>query len=313
MSRPLRIEYKNAFYHIMNRGRRREKIFFDDVDRDLFLSVLAEAVMLFNIKIYAYCLMSNHYHLLVSVPDANIARAMRHINGIYTQKINRKHKLEGALFKGRYKSILIEEDGYFMECVRYIHRNPIKAGLVKESGEYSWTSHNCYINKKSQFNWLSVDEALYYWGADRKSAIIEYIRYLNQKVPESFDKRLEGVNWPSVLGSEKFKDKIKKIFLGEDLAEITSRDLKEALPKESIEEVVDLFLKHFKILKDKDLLRHKDYHKARDFAIRYCREKLNCKNVDIARKLNVSVETISRSYRMVRGSKEYSKILKNIK
>ena len=310
MSRSLRIEYKNAFYHIMNRGRRREKIFFDD-DCDLFLSVLAEAVKLFNIKIYSYCLMSNHYHLLISVPDASISRAMRHINGVYTQKINRKHKLEGALFKGRYKSILIEEDSYFMECVRYIHRNPIKAGLVEEEGEYRWTSHKCYLNKKSRLDWLCVDEALAYWGQYEKSAINEYSRYVKQNVPEYFDKRLEGRNWPAVLGSEKFKDKIKNLFLGKDLTEVASRDLKEALPKESIEEAVELFLKHFNILKEKDYKRHKDYYKVRDFAIRYCREKLNYKSIDIARALKVSAETISRSYRMVRDNKEYDKILKN--
>lgn len=311
MSRPLRIEYKNAFYHIMNRGRRREKIFLDDGDYYLFLSVLAEAVKLFNIKIYSYCLMSNHYHLLISAPDANISRAMRHINGVYTQKTNRKHKLEGALFKGRYKSILIEEDSYFMECVRYIHRNPIKAGLVGEEGEYHWTSHKYYLSRKRRLDWLCVDEALAYWGQHKKSAINEYSCYVKEDVSEYFDKRLKGTNWPAVLGSEKFKDKIKKIFFDKDLTEISSLELKDVLPSESIEEAVEFFLNCLKITKEQYCNRHKDYYTVRDFSIRYCREKLNYKNVDIARKLNVSVETISRSYRMVRDNKRYDKILKD--
>ncbi len=310
MSRPLRIEYKNAFYHIMNRGRRREKIFLDDGDCYLFLSVLAEVVKIFDIKIYSYCLMPNHYHLLISVPKANLSRAMRHINGVYTQKINRKHGLEGSLFKGRYKSILVEEDSYFKECVRYIHRNPIKAGITKEVGIYPWTSHKSYLSRKVLFNWLCVEETLTFWNKYKKTAINEYVSYVAQEVSEYLDKRLSGANWPTVLGGEGFKDKIKKLFLGKDLSEIASRDLKAALPAESIEEAIEFFLKHFKISKGQYYKKHKEYYLVRDLAIRYCREKLGCKNVDIARGLNLSVETISRSYRKTMDSKLYDKILK---
>ena len=108
MSRPLRIEYPGAWYHVMNRGRRSEKIFFVDADRQAFIQVLQEASELWNIRISAYCLMSNHYHLLVQTPDGNLSRAMRHINGVYTQRFNRRHKKEGQLFRGRYKGVLVE-------------------------------------------------------------------------------------------------------------------------------------------------------------------------------------------------------------
>jgi putative transposase len=107
--------------------------------------------------------MSNHYHLMMGTPDANISRAMRHINGVYTQKINKKHKKEGSLFKGRYKSILIGGNDYFQECIRYIHRNPIKAGLEKNLGMYKWTSHKFYLKKDKRFDWVSVDEGLSYF------------------------------------------------------------------------------------------------------------------------------------------------------
>ncbi len=309
MSRPLRIEYKDAIYHIMNRGRRREDIFLDDGDRYLFLSVLTETVKLFHIKIYSYCLMPNHYHLLICTPEANISRAMRHINGVYTQKINKKHKLEGTLFKGRYKSILIDGDSYFMECVRYIHRNPIKAGLEQAFGLYKWTSHKYYINKKKRPDWICVDEALSYFSKYEKSAIKEYNQYVNLDISEDFEKRLTGSNWPSVLGSDKFKNKIKQLIMGKDLSEISSQEIKEGLPAETIEETLNMFLKYFKMTIKQYREKQKEYLKVRSFTIRYCREKLNYKNVDIAKRLNVSVETISRSYQKVKNNKEYNKYL----
>jgi putative transposase len=130
MSRPLRIEYPDAWYHVMNRGRRSEKIFLDKNDYQAFIQVLIESTEMWNLRISAYCLMPNHYHLLVQTPDANIARCMRHINGVYTQRFNSRHRSEGQLFKGRYKSILVSADAYLLQLLRYIHRNPVKSGLA---------------------------------------------------------------------------------------------------------------------------------------------------------------------------------------
>ena len=238
---------------------------------------------------------------------------MRQVNGVYTQIFNRCYKHDGPLFKGRYKSILIEADSYFMECVRYIHRNPIKVGLAGEVGEYRWTSHKCYVIKTNLQNWLCVEEALAYWGKHKKLAIKEYNDYVNQNVAEYLDKRLEGSNWPTVLGGEKFKDKIKELFLGKDLTEISSQVIKDSLPSESLEGAIEFFLDYFKISKEQYRKGQKKYYEVRDFTIRYSREKLKYKNAEIARKLNMSVETISWSYRMVRDNKVYDKILKSIK
>ena len=118
MSRPLRIQYPDAWYHIMNRGRRGEEIFKRKSDYTSFIEILKDLVENFNIKIAAYCLLSNHYHLLVQTPDANISRSMRHLNGVYTQRFNRFHHCDGQLFRGRYKSIIVEGDAYLMELVR---------------------------------------------------------------------------------------------------------------------------------------------------------------------------------------------------
>ncbi len=116
MSRPLRIQYPDAWYHLMNRGRRREEIYIDKGDYIAFIELLHEASEVFNVCIAAYCLMSNHYHLLIQTPDGNLSRCMRHINGVYTQRFNRRHGHDGPLFRGRYRSILIDQDSYLLVC-----------------------------------------------------------------------------------------------------------------------------------------------------------------------------------------------------
>jgi REP element-mobilizing transposase RayT len=130
----------------MNRGRRREDIFVNPEDYQLFIGVLKEAVELFNLRVAAYCLMTNHYHLLVQTPEGNISRCMRHVNGIYTQRFNRRHNTDGQLFRGRYKALLVDADSYLLELLRYIHRNPLRAGLVKSLDKYKTSSHKAYIS-----------------------------------------------------------------------------------------------------------------------------------------------------------------------
>ena len=131
MTRPLRIQYPDAWYHVMNRGRRGENVFEIKEDYWSFIELLEKLSEIFTVRIAAYCLMSNHYHLLVHTPEANLSRSMRHLNGVYTQSYNKRHGCDGQLFRGRYKSILVESDSYALELVRYIHRNPLEAGLVE--------------------------------------------------------------------------------------------------------------------------------------------------------------------------------------
>ena len=127
MSRPQRILYENAYYHVMNRGAGRRQIFHGREDREIFLQTLGEACHQFHVEIHAYCLMGNHYHLLIKTPQANLSRAMRHINGVYTQRYNRLNKTDGSLFRGRYKAILVDSDAYLLHLSKYIHLNPLSA------------------------------------------------------------------------------------------------------------------------------------------------------------------------------------------
>ena len=130
MARPLRIQYPNAFYHVMNRGLGRQRIFLNDDDYSVFLETLKESSRYCNVRIVSYCFMSNHYHLLVQTPSANLNRMMRHLNGVYTQRFNKMHRSDGPLFRGRYKAILVQEDEYLTHLIRYIHLNPITADLL---------------------------------------------------------------------------------------------------------------------------------------------------------------------------------------
>ena len=202
----------------MNRGRRREKIFFDDKDKKVFLDLIGDITSLFEAEIHAYVLMSNHYHLLIHTPAGNLSRCMRHLNGVYTQRFNVKHKIDGSLFRGRFKAILIEEESYLLELVRYIHQNPKKARLENEIGEYEWCSHRGYIKKSKRPEWLEVTEVLRKFSKYEKEAKRGLEAFVKKEIPKDLLKRLESINWPTMLGGKEFKKKIKEKYLGEEIA-----------------------------------------------------------------------------------------------
>ncbi len=211
MSRPLRIEYTDAWYHVMNRGRRGEKIFLDDADREAFIKGVQEAADLWNFRIAAYCLMSNHYHLLIQTPNGNLARGMRHINGVYTQRFNRRHKKDGQLFRGRYKAVLVEADNHLLEALRYIHRNPLRAGMVK-SIDYPWSSHQGYLSQAKKWCWLQKDLLLALLATSPAKRRAAYIEFVSKGEPEEIERFYSLKNMPSILGSKPFKELIQEKF-----------------------------------------------------------------------------------------------------
>jgi len=212
MSRPLRIEYPGAWYHVMIRGRRREKIFASSEDYEIFIAVLREAVAMWNLQVAAYCLMSNHYHLLLHTPDGNISRCMRHINGVYTQHYNRRHNIDGHLFRGRYKSVTVAGDSYLLEVLRYIHRNPLKAGLVKKLDDFKWSSHKGYTSRAKKWHWLYKDFMLSLFSGKYGKARKAYIEYISQIESEEIDNFYSKKNLSSLLGDDNFKEWVKEKF-----------------------------------------------------------------------------------------------------
>lgn len=212
MSRPLRIEYPGAWYHVMNRGRRSEETFPEHKDYYRFIDLLIESCELWNIRISAYCLMPNHYHLLINTPDGNLSRCMRHINGVYTQRYNKAHGCDGQLFRGRFKSILVEGDPYVLQLVRYIHRNPLRANLTKNMDMYKWSSHIGYISKAKKWDWLYKDFILSMLTSDPTSQISAYKHFASMDESEELLGLLDSPKWPPFLGGKQFLDWVKNAF-----------------------------------------------------------------------------------------------------
>lgn len=200
MARPLRISYPGAVYHVMNRGASRKRIFFQATDYEVFLQLLDDCHRRWGVEVLAYCLMPNHYHVCLRTPEGNLARVMRHVNGVYTQQINRTQGRDGSLFRGRYKALVIETDRYLPAVIRYIHLNPIKAKLVQTPEQYSWSSHARYLRAKSAPPWLAVQEVLAGFGGARD--FHEFVLAGNEAALEAF--YASGRQAP-VLGSEGFR------------------------------------------------------------------------------------------------------------
>jgi REP element-mobilizing transposase RayT len=175
----------------------------------MFIDLLQESCAMWNLRIAAYCLMTNHYHLLVQTPEGNIARCMRHINGVYTQRFNRAHSCDGQLFRGRYKSILVDGDNYLLELVRYIHRNPIEAGLTLELNGYPWSSHKGYLSVAAKWNWLNKEFIFSLLTSDRRQWIKQYRKFVSTVCAEEISAILDRKKWPSVMGAESFVDWVK--------------------------------------------------------------------------------------------------------
>ena len=204
MARPLRIEYPDAWYHVMNHGRRGERVFLEDRDYHAYIEVLVESVELWNVRITAYCLMPNHYHLLVQTPNANLSRCMRHINGIYTQRFNRSHQCDGQLFRGRYKSILVDADNYLLQLMRYIHRNPLRGGMVEKLDSYKWSSHQGYISNSKKWDWLHKEFALSLLSDDKRHQLRLYEEFVAGEDAKEITGIFEKRKLPSILGSQGF-------------------------------------------------------------------------------------------------------------
>lgn len=199
MARPLRIEYAGALYHITSRGNARQRIFLSDEDFRMFLKTLNLVVKRYRWKCYAYCLMSNHYHLLIETPAPNLSLGMRQLNGVYTQSFNRKLKRAGHLFQGRFKAYVVEKQNYLMALSAYIVLNPLRAKLVKKLSDWQWSSYRSAIGKEPAPPWLDASYLVEQFGSSQKEAKYRYQLFVaEQSVQKS--------PWDDVTG---------QIFIGE--------------------------------------------------------------------------------------------------
>jgi len=182
MSRPLRIEFPGALYHVTARGNRGDAIFDDDANPRLFLTVLGGVVETFNWRCLAYCLMSDHYHLVIETPDGNLGKGMRQLGGVYTQALNRRHGRSGHVFQGRYAAIVVDADAHLLELARYVVLNPVRAGLVGAAKEWRWSSYLATTRKAKTPPWLAADTLLAHFASERAAAVRRYRRFVAQGI-----------------------------------------------------------------------------------------------------------------------------------
>ncbi len=178
MARPLRIEFAGALYHITSRGNERKRIFLIDEDREFFLATLSNACSRYQWLCHGYCLMGNHYHLLLETREPNLSRGMHYLNGRYSQWFNASHRRVGHLFQGRFKSILVEKETYLLELCRYIVLNPVRAGLVKSAQEWVWSSYRSTAGLRKPHACLSTDWVLSRFSALRSEACRRYMQFV---------------------------------------------------------------------------------------------------------------------------------------
>ena len=230
MARPLRLEFAGALYHVTSRGDRREDIYDSDADRELFLSILGDVCERFNWQCHAYCLMSNHYHLLIETPDANLSKGMRQLNGVYTQSYNRSNDKVGHLFQGRYKAILVEKESYLLELARYIVLNPVRAEMVRSARDWPWSSYRATCGQVVKPDWLNTDWLLASFGKTKGRAIKGYKAFVSQGkgLPSPWSALRNQV----FLGTESYLEEMQVLIdTGKELSEIPSSQ-RRPMPKE---------------------------------------------------------------------------------
>ena len=193
MARPLRIELPGGLFHVTSRGDRREAIFLDDADRQHWLALLGEVCSRYNWSCHAYCLMDNHFHIVVETVDGNLSAGMRQLNGVYTQWHNRMHNRVGHVFQGRFKAIMVQRESYLLELARYVVLNPVRAGMCKQPEDWPWSSYHAMLGQIAPPPWLQVRWLLSQFDENPQAAVGAFIDHVRAGVGlPSLWEQLEG-------------------------------------------------------------------------------------------------------------------------
>ena len=240
MVRPLRIEYPGALYHITDRGNERKEIFRDDVDRRRLIRYLAEAIEKFSLKIHAFCLMENHYHLEVETSRGNLSQTMHWLKTAYTVFFNKRHRRNGHLFQGRYHAALVEKESHLMALTRYIHLNPVRAGIVERPEDYFWSSYRDYIRSMQQWEWLETGWTLDQCGGMNAAGRRCYRQFVEEGIHENAPDPMQESTGSVLLGSSRFVEWIQECILNlrEDPPAVLETKKIRKIPLERIIQVV---------------------------------------------------------------------------
>lgn len=299
MARQLRIEYEGAFYHVTSRGNQREKIFWDDKDREEFLRILKRTKERYGYLLHAYVFMENHYHLLVETPHVNLKQIMQNINTSYTVFVNRRHRRSGHLFQGRYKAFIADKESYLLELGRYIHLNPVKAGIVKGASSYRWSSYREYIHGGGQ-KITDTDDTLYYISKRRTIAVKKYKKFVDGGTLEASPfEEAAG----SILGNETFRERVIKYLKGiPDKAEIP--EVKKIEARHNIEDIVKTAAEYYGIKGEELLKRKRATERQRKIAIYLCKTLSGKKNVEVGRVFGITIQAVTNAVRDIERVKD---------
>lgn len=238
MARPLRIEYPNAYYHVINRGNAGENIFLNERDKEKFLEYLGIASERFSLIIHTYCLMTNHYHMVVETPEANLSRAIQWLNVSYATYFNRKRDRKGHLFQGRFKSIVIDADEYLAQLSRYIHLNPVRVKMVVNPADYPWSSYSLFIGKGKKPDWFDTS-LLAYFGKKKKAAIRAYQSFVEEVDPFQLVDPGKELKAGCILGNMNFVSWLQKTYLDKEKADKEIPQLKALKSSISLEKIIN--------------------------------------------------------------------------
>lgn len=296
MTRPLRLEFHGAVYHLTARGDQREDIFFDDADRLIFLDLLAKEVHQQHWRLYAYCLMSNHYHLLIETPEGNLVNGMRRLNGVYTQAFNRRHGRVGHVLQGRYKSILVDKDAYLLELARYIVLNPVRAGMAQRVEDWPWSSYAITASKRESPGWLDAEWIVKQFGTDPSAARQAYRRFVRDGV--------DGASpWGALrgqvyLGEDKFLARMERLAVEQDKQGIPANHRQPTRP--DAEAVLTAVAKAFGVTPEQ--AQNRSHQPAFQAWVYFLRRAANLSLREAADKAGISPGRISQIQRTIEAA-----------
>lgn len=309
MARPLRIEYEGALYHITARGNERNPIYREEGDYQKFFDFLSELPQRYGILIHGYILMSNHYHLLVETPKGNITKVMHYLNTTYTGYFNKKYKRVGHLFQGRYKGILVEKERHLLSVSRYIHLNPVRAGLVKRPEEYRWSSYPDYIGRGKKKGWLTCDWILGQYSIDEAKARGLYKAFIDEGLTlkeNPFDNLKSGL----MLGSESFIEEVRgKVKLKKHREIPESRRLVRSIKHE---DVIAAVAKRLKVSGQEITKAGRRDNLARKISLYLLRRHTDRSNEEIGRYFGVGYTAVSQAVSRLKREMKENKRLKQI-
>jgi putative transposase len=277
MARPLRIEYEGAFYHVTARGNEGKEIFDTKKDYERFKYYLMGAQDKYDFLLHSYVLMTNHYHLIIETLKANLNKIMHYINGSYTTYFNRNQGRNGHLFQGRYKAILVDVDRYLLELSRYLHLNPVRAGLVKRPEEYGYSSYRSYITRGKE-EMVHRDRI---WGmisGDGKRGVQRYRRFVEEGLGKDLESPLKRVYGGVILGRDRFIRDILRKMEGKDIQRQDISYRRQLGMSRGVEEILDTICSYFKVTRD---IIKEDRRVFRNIAIYFIKKYTGLTNREI--------------------------------